>query len=172
MKTKTLRGELKAAGLKIGVVTSLFNNDVTLVLQNGALERLKSLGVRDEDITAVQVPGAFEIPLAVKALLVNDAIDGVIALGAVIRGDTSHYDYVCNAVERGCSALQLEFNKPVAFGVLTTENDDQALARAGGSCGHKGVEAAEVVVEMCNLMKELQNTSQELDAPRQTLYNI
>jgi 6,7-dimethyl-8-ribityllumazine synthase len=105
-------------------------------------------------VLAVRVPGAVEIPLAAQALL-DIGCDGVVTLGAVIRGETSHYDYVCNSVERGVSELMLKYKKPIGFGVLTTENDEQAEARAGGKHGNKGAEAAEVVVEMIGLLKEL-----------------
>lgn len=106
------------------------------------------------DVFAVRVPGAFEIPLAAQALL-EAGCEAVVALGAVIRGETSHYDYVCAAVERGCSEVQLKTGKPVAFGVLTTDNDEQALDRAGGKHGNKGAEAAEVAVEMARLLKKI-----------------
>src|SRR5580658_2137815 len=104
-------------GIRVGVVTSLFNSEVTFKLEEGALQALLSLGLTHKDIVTVRVPGAFEIPLAVKKLFLDLKVDGVVALGAVIRGDTSHYDYVCSAVERGCSQLALEFTKPVGFGV-------------------------------------------------------
>lgn len=141
----------KKQSLKIGVVTSRFNEDVTFVLENGAVDFLQSAGV---DVYAVRVPGAVEIPLAVKALF-DRGVDGVVALGAVIRGETTHYDYVCASVERGCSQLMLEYGKPVGFGVLTTENEEQAMDRAGGKYGNKGTEAAVVTLEMIELLKEL-----------------
>ena len=123
--------------LQIGVVCAEFNRPVTEKLENGALEYLKSQGLEGEQIQLVNVPGAVEIPLAVKALL-EEGCDGVVAIGAVIRGDTSHFDYVCNAVERGCSELQLSFMKPVGFGVITTENAEQAYDRCGGKREIKG----------------------------------
>jgi len=138
--------------LRIGVVTARFNSEITEKLEVGALDYLEEIGA---EVFAVRVPGAVEIPLAVKALL-DLGLDGVVALGAVIRGETSHYDYVCNSVERGCSQLALEYKKPVGFGVLTTENEAQALDRAGGEHGNKGQEAAQVVVEMIGLLNELQ----------------
>lgn len=143
--------------LKIGVVTSRFNEEVTYKLEAGALEYLESLNNPDIEILALRVPGAVEIPLAVKALL-DKGCAGVVALGAVIRGETSHYDYVCNSVERGVSQLMLEYKKPVGFGVLTTENDEQAMDRAGGKHGNKGAEAAQVVVEMIGLLEDLSNS--------------
>lgn len=136
---------------KVGVVTSRFNEEVTYKLEEGALAYLESCGV---DIMAVRVPGAVEIPLACKTLL-DLGCDGVVACGAVIRGETSHYDFVCNSVERGITQLMLETGKPIGFGVLTTEDDEQALARAGGAHGNKGTEAAQVTIEMIGLTQDL-----------------
>jgi len=135
---------------KIGVVTSRFNSNITEGLEKGAYDRLLELGMKADHIVRVRVPGAVEIPLAALHLLERDC-DAVIALGAVIRGETTHYDYVCNSVERGCSQVMLQTKKPVVFGVLTTENEEQALDRIGGAHGHKGRDAAEVAVEMLNL---------------------
>jgi 6,7-dimethyl-8-ribityllumazine synthase len=140
---------------QIGIITAKFNSEVTTRLLAGARAELIRLGFDGEQIRAVEVPGAYEIPLAAKWLL-GQGLDGVIALGAVIRGETSHYDYVCAAVERGCSTLQLETGCPVVFGVLTTENEEQAFNRAGGKQGHKGVEAAQVLIEMLVLKSQLQ----------------
>jgi 6,7-dimethyl-8-ribityllumazine synthase len=162
--------------VKIGVVTAVFNSEVTFKLEEGALKALVSLGVTHKNIVSVRVPGAFEIPLAVKKLFEDANVDGVVALGAVIRGETSHYDYVCSAVERGCTHLALQFGKPVGFGVLTTENEAQALARAGGTHGHKGAETASSVIDMCNLLKALKNRATDkafpLDASGQAGYNL
>lgn len=144
--------------LRIGVVTARFNSEVTEKLEMGAIDYLEEMGA---EVYAVRVPGAVEIPLAVKALL-DLGMDGVVALGAVIRGETTHYDYVCNSVERGCSQLTLEYKKPVGFGVLTTENEEQAMDRAGGKHGNKGQEAAQVVVEMIGLLKELEKTAESV----------
>ena len=155
MKQKVIQGSLSGKGLKIGVVTSRFNSEITDKLEEGALFALKKAGILEKNLSVVKVPGAVEIPLAVRNLFKKRKVDGVIALGAVIRGETSHYDFVCNSVERGCSNVALEFNKPVGFGVLTTENEEQALDRVGGRHGHKGEEAAQVVIEMCNLLKLL-----------------
>ncbi len=138
--------------MRIGIVTSRFNPEVTSKLREGALQRLSELGVKQSQIEDVSVPGAFEIPLACKILL-KDGCAGVIALGAVIRGETSHYDYVCNAVERGCTEVQLEFSRPVVFGVLTTDNEEQAFDRVGGAHGHKGRDAADVCMEMLELVR-------------------
>jgi 6,7-dimethyl-8-ribityllumazine synthase len=149
---KILQGQLTDNNFRIGVVTARFNSDVTSLLEQGAVDALAKLGIDPSRIIQVSVPGAFEIPLAAKHLLLNGC-DGVIALGAVIRGDTSHYDYVCNSVERGCTQLQLEYGKPVAFGILTTEDEEQAFARAGGKHGNKGAEAADVCIEMIQLAR-------------------
>lgn len=126
---------------------------MTEKLLSGAVDFLEHLDT-DIEILSVSVPGAVEIPLAAQALL-EKGCDGVVTLGAVIRGDTSHYDFVCNSVERGVSQLMLEYKKPIGFGVLTTDNDEQALDRAGGKHGNKGRDAAEVTVEMIGLLNEL-----------------
>lgn len=130
---------------------------MTHLLESGALDYLQSLD-QDIEIDAVRVPGAVEIPLAVQALL-DSGCAGVVALGAVIRGETSHYDYVCTSVERGVTQLMLDYKKPIGFGVLTTENDEQAMDRAGGKHGNKGREAAEVVIEMIGLLQDLKGRS-------------
>lgn len=140
--------------LRIAVVTARFNEEVTTKLEDGAFDFLEEIGA---EIFSIKVPGAVEIPLAIQAMFDTKKIDGAVALGAVIRGDTSHYDYVCQSVERGCSELMLQYKKPVGFGVLTTENEQQALARAGGEHGNKGYEAAQVVVEMIGLLKEIKS---------------
>lgn len=140
---------------RLGIVTSRFNDEITSKLESGASARLLELGAKEDQIMRLSVPGAVEIPLAAQALLKKGCI-GVIALGAVIRGETAHFDYVCRSVERGCTNVALEFGRPVAFGVLTTDNDEQAHDRVGGRHGHKGKEAADVVVEMIQLLKELQ----------------
>lgn len=142
--------------LLIGVVTSRFNQEITQKLEDGALEYLQTEADHglELEVLSVRVPGAVEIPLVTQTLLENGC-DGVVALGAVIRGETTHYDYVCNSVETGLSRLMLDFKKPVGFGVLTTENEAQAMARAGGEHGNKGTESAQVVIEMVLLQKEL-----------------
>lgn len=139
--------------VKVAIVTSLFNDELTKKLEAGAVEQLAQADL--QPLTRVYVPGAVEIPLAVKALLEKDQCDAVVALGIVIRGETSHYDYVCNAVERGCSQLQLQYSKPVAFGVLTTEDRGQAEARCGGAKGNKGAEAAQVALDMLQVIDSI-----------------
>jgi 6,7-dimethyl-8-ribityllumazine synthase len=141
--------------LKIGLVTSRFNSEITEKLEEGALHYLEECNV---DVLQVRVPGAVEIPLACKALF-DKGCDGVVACGAVIRGETSHYDYVCTSVERGITHLMLDYKKPIGFGVLTTENEQQAQDRAGGRHGNKGEEAAQVTMEMIGLLKDLAGKS-------------
>ncbi len=142
----------KKKKIKVGVVTARFNEEITSRLEVGALEYLSE--IPHLMIDAVRVPGAVEIPLACQALL-DSGCAGVVALGAVIRGETSHYDVVCNSVERGVTRLMLDYKKPIGFGVLTTENEDQAFERAGGSLGNKGAEAAQVIMEMMGLLGEI-----------------
>jgi 6,7-dimethyl-8-ribityllumazine synthase len=137
---------------KVAVVTSRFNEAVTLKLQEAALDYLEEMGV---DILAVNVPGAIEIPITIQALFDAHKIDGAVALGAVIRGDTTHYDEVCRSVERACTTLMLDYKKPIGFGILTTENEAQAFDRAGGEHGNKGLDAAQTVVEMIGLLAEI-----------------
>ena len=156
---KAIQGQFsaeKSKNVKVGVVTARFNSPVTEALEAGAIEELLSQGLSEENIFLVRVPGAVEIPLAAQALL-EKGVDGVVALGAVIRGKTAHFDYVCNSVERGCTQLQLQYKKPVGFGVLTTETPDQAFSRAGGKKGNKGIETAQVVLEMIDLLKEIKS---------------
>ncbi len=139
--------------MQIGIVVAEFNRDVTSKLEEGALAYLQEKDVNN--VQVIHVPGAFEIPLVAKAMLQKGNVDAVIALGAVIRGETTHYDYVCQSVERGCALLQLEYVKPVVFGVLTTENEEQAFDRVGGSHGHKGRDAAETALRMIKVLKEV-----------------
>ena len=154
VKTAKSTGKKAQKSLRIAVVTSRFNEEITAKLEDGAFDFLEEVGAQ---ILSIRVPGAIEIPLAIQALLETKIVDGVVALGAVIRGETTHYDYVCQSVERGCSELMLRYKKPIGFGVLTTENDEQALARAGGKHGNKGYESAQVVIEMIGLLKEIKS---------------
>ena len=152
---KILEGQLLAEGLKIGIVVSRFNEFITSKLLSGAEDSLRRHGANEDDITVAWVPGAFEIPLIAKKLAKSGKYDGIICLGAVIRGATSHYDYVCNEVSKGVALVNLETEVPTAFGVLTTENIEQAVERAGTKAGNKGSDAAMAVIEMVNLTKEL-----------------
>jgi 6,7-dimethyl-8-ribityllumazine synthase len=151
LKTRPLKAG-KNKILKIGVVTARFNFDITEQLEDGALTFLEETGC---EIFSVRVPGAVEIPLAAQALFDHHNVDGIVALGAVIRGETTHYEEVCRSVERNCSRLMLDYKKPIGFGVLTTENEEQAMDRVGGKHGHKGVDAAQAVLEMIGLLSEI-----------------
>ncbi|WP_337475830.1 6,7-dimethyl-8-ribityllumazine synthase [Acidaminococcus timonensis] len=152
---KTLEGKLVAEGLKIGIVVARFNEFITSKLLSGAEDTLVRHGASSDDITVAWVPGAFEIPLIAKKMAKSGKYDGIICLGAVIRGATSHYDYVCNEVSKGVALVNMETEVPTAFGVLTTENIEQAVERAGTKAGNKGSDAAMAVIEMINLTKEL-----------------
>ena len=155
---------------KVAVVCARFNPEITEPLLSGCSEELKNLGFNSAQVSVFKVPGAIEIPLVVQQALLA-GFDGVIALGAVIRGETSHYDYVCNSVERGCSQLMLEFNAPVIFGVLTTENEEQALDRIGGRHGHKGIECARALKEMLELQLLFEQNKGEKDVAEGTIHN-
>jgi 6,7-dimethyl-8-ribityllumazine synthase len=157
MPYKTYQGSLDATGLRVGIVVSRFNEFITEQLANGALSTLAKHGCSHDDISVVKVPGAWELALAAKALAAR--CDAVIALGAVIRGDTPHFDYVAGGATDGLNEVSLTSGVPVAFGVLTTDNMQQAMDRAGGKSGNKGAEAAEVAIEMVNLLKALRSGS-------------
>ena len=152
----TFEGKLVAEGLKFGIVIGRFNEFIGGKLLDGALDGLKRHGVKEEDIDVAWVPGAFEIPLIAKKMAKNDKYDGVICLGAVIKGSTSHYDYVCSEVSKGIASVSLEAEKPVLFGVLTTNNIEQAIERAGTKAGNKGYECAVSAIEMANLLRTLE----------------
>lgn len=137
---------------KVAIVVSRFNEDITQKLEDGAIDYLEEC--ENVYFEVVRVPGAVEIPLTCQWML-HKGFDGVVALGAVIRGETSHYDYVCNSVTDGITQLMLKTNKPIAFGVLTTENEKQARDRVGGKHGHKGRDAAQTIMEMIGLGKSL-----------------
>lgn len=137
---------------KYAIVVARFNHFITDRLVEGCLDALKRHEVKDEEISIVRVPGAFEIPLVAKKFAKKDDVDAVICLGAVIRGDTPHFDYVCAEVSKGVAQVGLESEKPVIFGVVTTDNIDQAVQRAGVKSGNKGAEAAISAIEMANLV--------------------
>lgn len=141
----------------IAIIVSQFNHEITQELQNGAIKRLLECGFNETDITLIDVPGAIEIPLIAKILAKKNQYAAIIALGAVIRGETTHYDYVCQQVSDGCQRVALEFEMPVIFGVLTTENDDQAWDRLGGKHGHKGVDAVDCAIAMHSTLLQLDN---------------
>lgn len=152
---KTFEGKLTGSGIRVGIVCSRFNEFITSRLLGGALDGLRRRGVDEDDVAVAWVPGAFEIPVVAKRMARSGRYDAVICLGAVIRGSTSHYDYVCSEVSKGIAAVELETGLPVMFGVLTTENIEQAIERAGSKAGNKGGECAEGAIEMVNLMREL-----------------
>ena len=152
---KTFEGKLVSEGIKVGIVCARFNEFIVSKLLGGCEDTLLRHGVQAEDISVAWVPGAFEIPLIASKMAKSGKYDAVICLGAVIRGSTSHYDYVCNEVSKGIAAVSLETGIPVMFGVLTTENIEQAIERAGSKAGNKGSECAEGAIEMVNLIREM-----------------
>jgi 6,7-dimethyl-8-ribityllumazine synthase len=150
----TVEGRVDGTGVRIGLVCGRFNDHITSRLLEGAAAALAVHGVAEADVTQVWVPGAFEIPLAAKALVVHGHVDAVVCLGAVIRGETSHYDFVAGECARGIQDVQLETGVPVIFGVLTTENLDQALARSSED-DNKGEESVRTALEMVDLLRRL-----------------
>ena len=152
---KILEGNVTGKNLKFAIVVSRFNEFITNKLLGGALDTLKRHETPDENITVAWVPGAFEIPLVAKKFAESKNFDAVICLGAVIRGSTTHYDYVCNAVSKGVAQVSLQTEVPTIFGVVTTENLQQAVERAGTKSGNKGADAAMSAMEMANLLKNI-----------------
>ena len=148
-------GKLDATGMRLAVVASRFNDAVTKLLLDGALEALEEHGLDPGDVRVAWVPGAFDIPIVARRLASSGEVDGVICVGAVIRGGTPHFEYVASECAAGCTRAALDTGVPVAFGVLTTDDLDQALARAGGSEGNKGEEAALTAIEMVDLLRQL-----------------
>lgn len=149
---KTLEGKLISQGQKFGIIVGRFNEFIGGKLLEGALDGLRRHGVNEEDIEIAWVPGAFEIPLIAKKMAKTEKYDGVIALGAVIRGATPHFDYVASEVSKGVASSSLETEVPIIFGVLTTDTIEQAIERAGTKAGNKGFEAAVIAIEMANLL--------------------
>ena len=152
---KIIEGNLSAAGLRAAIVVSRFNSFITERLLEGAVDALTRHGGRDEDIAIIRVPGAFEIPPAVRLAAANSAYDAVIALGAVIRGATPHFDYVASEVAKGIGQVSLASGKAIIFGVLTTDSIEQAIERAGTKSGNKGFDAALAAIEMASLLRSL-----------------
>ena len=152
---KIMEGMLRGEGKSFAIVVSRFNDFITSKLLDGSLDCLYRHGVKDEDLSLVRVPGAFEIPLAAQKLAQSGKYDGVICLGAVIRGATTHYDYVCNEVSKGIAKVSLDTNIPVGFGIVTTENIEQAIERAGTKSGNKGYDTAMSVLEMADLFEAM-----------------
>jgi len=152
---KTYSANLMASGLKVGIIVGRFNDFITSKLLDGAVDGLVRHGALEDDIEVAWVPGAFEIPFVASKMAKTGKYDAIICLGAVIRGTTTHYDYVCNEVAKGVASVGLASEMPVIFGVITTENIEQAIERAGTKAGNKGYEAAVSAIEMANLVKEI-----------------
>ncbi|WP_297132623.1 6,7-dimethyl-8-ribityllumazine synthase [Terrisporobacter sp.] len=153
---KLYEGKLVSKDIKIGIVAARFNEFITSKLLGGAIDALTRHEVKEEDIEVAWVPGAFEIPLIASKMAKSNKYDAIICLGAVIRGNTSHYDYVCNEVSKGIAHVSLNSDIPVMFGVVTTENIEQAIERAGTKAGNKGFECAVGAIEMVNLIREIE----------------
>lgn len=139
----------------IALIVGIFNRDITQALQNGVMTQLLKRGFKKEDIYLYEVPGAIEIPLVAKRIAKSNRVQSIITLGSVIRGDTSHYDLVCNMASQGCMNVSLEYDIPVIFGILTTENEEQAWDRLGGKHGHKGIELANAAISMHQVLKQV-----------------
>jgi len=152
---KTIEGKLDAKGLRFGVVVGRFNDFISGRLLEGCLDALLRHGAEDKDIVVAKVPGSFEIPLAAQAMAQSKKYDAVIALGAVIRGSTPHFDYVAAEASKGIAHVMLDTGVPVAFGVITTDNIEQAIERAGTKSGNKGAAAAMTAIEMARVLAEL-----------------
>ena len=156
MNIQLLEGKVVAPeGMRVGIVASRFNSFIVEKLLEGAVDGLVRHGVEENNITACWVPGAFEIPLTAQKMAQSNKYDAVICVGAVIRGSTSHYDYVCNEVSKGIAAVGLQTGKPVLFGVITTENIEQAIERAGSKAGNKGYDCALAAIEMVNVLTQI-----------------
>ena len=150
-----IEGMLTVSNEKFCIIASRFNEFIVSKLLSGAIDELKRHGTKDDNIDVIWVPGAFEIPLAAKKAAKTNKYNAVIALGAVIKGSTSHYDYVCAEVSKGIASVGLDTGIPVIFGVLTTDNIEQAIERAGTKAGNKGADAAKSAIEMSDLMKKI-----------------
>lgn len=153
---RTLEGKMIAKGIRIGIVVSRFNEFITSKLLGGAMDGLLRHDVSEDNVDVAWVPGAFEIPLIASKMAGSGKYDAVICLGAVIRGSTSHYDYVCNEVSKGVASVSLQTGIPVMFGIVTTENIEQAIERAGTKAGNKGYDCALGAIEMINLIKTME----------------
>lgn len=152
-----IEGKLDATGLKVGLAVSRFNSFISERLLEGAIDALKRHGADESDLDVVRVPGAFELPMVTKKMVESKKYDAVICLGAVIRGATPHFDYVSAEVSKGIASVSLDAGVPVAFGVLTTDNIEQAVERAGSKSGNKGFEAAVTIIEMVNLFRSMED---------------
>jgi 6,7-dimethyl-8-ribityllumazine synthase len=154
--TAMIAGEESARGLRVAVVATRYNEPILERLRAGALEALQAHGARSEDVDVVLVPGAFELPLAVRAVAAAGRHDAIVALGCVVRGETPHFDYVAGECAAGIARVMFETGVPVGFGVLTVENFEQAIERSGGNVGNKGAEAALAAIEMATLLQRLE----------------
>lgn len=152
---KKVEGQLIARDMRIGLVVGRFNSFMAERLLEGAVDALLRHGASDNDLTVVRVPGSFEIPLICKKLVESGNFDAVVALGVLIRGGTSHYELICGEVSKGIAAVSLDSGVPVTFGVITTENIEQAIERSGSKAGNKGAEAALAAVEMVNVLRSI-----------------
>ena len=148
--------KLDGTDMKVAIIVSRFNESITTALLDGAMACLVEQGVSEDDIQVLTVPGAFEIPQLANRVAAVQEVDGILCLGAVIRGETPHFDYVCNEAARGCQFVSLTHGLPVSFGVLTTDTVEQAQARAGGAHGNKGEDCALTLIEMVHLMAQLE----------------
>lgn len=153
---RTYEGNLVSKNITIGIVATRFNEFITSKLLSGAVDALVRHDVKEDDISIAWVPGAFEIPLIAAKMAKSGKYDAVICLGAVIRGNTTHYDYVCSEVSKGIATVSLNSEIPIMFGVITTENIEQAIERAGTKAGNKGFDSAVAAIEMVNLIRELE----------------
>ena len=151
-----IEGKLDATGFKVGLAVSRFNSFISERLLEGAIDALRRHGADENDLDVVRVPGAFELPMVTKKMVESGKYDAVICLGAVIRGATPHFDYVSAEVTKGIASVSLDAGVPVAFGVLTTDNIEQAVERAGSKSGNKGFEAATTIIEMVNLYRSME----------------
>jgi 6,7-dimethyl-8-ribityllumazine synthase len=163
-----IRGSHDGSQLRIAILCARFNKEITTRLLEGALRKLKECGVPDDKSLVTWVPGSFELPLAAQALAQLGSFDAVVCLGAVIRGETAHFDFVAGECAAGLQRVQLETKLPIAFGVLTTENLEQAMARSGGRLGNKGEEVVETAIEMVNVLKAVHEAGQRLRSQART----
>ncbi|MHB1950451.1 MAG: 6,7-dimethyl-8-ribityllumazine synthase [Acidiferrobacteraceae bacterium] len=166
MSSQLVSGDLRIDGARVGILAARFNGFIVERLREGALDVLRRHGVRDERIETVHVPGAFELPLAAVLLARSGRFDGLLALGAVIRGDTPHFDFVAGECVRGLGEVMREYRLPIGMGVLTVNTLDQAIARAGEEAGNKGEEAASALIEMVDLARRLQGAARPATAER------
>nr|WP_207261765.1 6,7-dimethyl-8-ribityllumazine synthase [Desulfovibrio sp. Huiquan2017] len=155
MSVKTIEGLLDAKGLKIAIVAARFNDFIVDRLISGAVDYLVRHGASEDDLTLIRLPGAFELPLAAQKVARSDKYDGIVVLGAVIRGGTPHFDYVCSECAKGIAHASMESGLPMGFGLLTCDSLDQAIDRAGAKAGNKGVEAASAMLETIRVMEQL-----------------